>query len=326
MEQTMEASGTPNLPALIQYQNLGPVLRAEFDEVARLRQPFEEKWVRNLRQYRGQYDPEILRKIGKKRSKAFVRLTKSKCRAVLARLMDLLFPANGEKNWGIQATPDPTADPTFFKAVTDYLVSQGANITEEMADRAVAAEIKKRAQGMEKVMTDQLTESPGRQGYREVYRSVLRDGLRYGTGILKGPLYRETVKKQWTLLQGPTPQDAIFDLREVPGKPIPDYSNVPIWNFYPDTTAITIDQARFCWESHLMTKAEVQALAKRRDFFGPLVAGYLRSVPEGDAQLTNAEIQLRTMSEDMGNQARSLKYRYRVLERWGKLTGQQLRD
>ena len=38
---------------------LGAQLRGEFDESARLRKPYEDEWVKSLRQYKGRYDPGI---------------------------------------------------------------------------------------------------------------------------------------------------------------------------------------------------------------------------------------------------------------------------
>ena len=57
----------------------------------------EQRWLRNLRQYMGVYDPEIERQLQPNRSKAYPRITRVKCISVLSRLMNLMFPGN-ERN------------------------------------------------------------------------------------------------------------------------------------------------------------------------------------------------------------------------------------
>ncbi len=81
--------------------NIGVVLRQEFDDAAKDRQVFEEKWSSNLAMYRG--------KSGDKNDEEIIfRLAKTKIEAITARLIDLLFPASGELSWGIESTPVPT--------------------------------------------------------------------------------------------------------------------------------------------------------------------------------------------------------------------------
>ena len=67
----------------------------------------EERWLKDLRQYKGQYEPnEELKMAG--RSRAFVRKTRVKVKTVDARVSDLLFPSGSEQNFSIQSTPVPT--------------------------------------------------------------------------------------------------------------------------------------------------------------------------------------------------------------------------
>src|SRR5213076_1126208 len=78
---------------------LGTTLIAEFGQAELARRETEERWLKDLRQYRGIYDPEILALIGKNRSKAFVRATRVKVKTVDARVADLLFPNGTERTW-----------------------------------------------------------------------------------------------------------------------------------------------------------------------------------------------------------------------------------
>jgi hypothetical protein len=77
---------------------LGNKLSSLFTQYVSDRRVAELKWMRNLRQYLGQYDPEILQQLGKDRSLAYPKLTRVKVISVLSRIMNLMFPGN-ERNW-----------------------------------------------------------------------------------------------------------------------------------------------------------------------------------------------------------------------------------
>ena len=90
---------------------LGAALRGLFREAEAGRRDIEERWLRDLRQYKGVYDPEVAARLHPRRSKAFLRLTRAKVKAANARLMDVLFPGAGERNWSIAPTPVPEINP-----------------------------------------------------------------------------------------------------------------------------------------------------------------------------------------------------------------------
>ena len=97
-----DTEGAPETP-----QGLAAFVREAFDRSDSARKTIEEKWLNALRQYKGIYSPEVLERMDPLRSKAFVRMTRTKVKTVDSRLSDLLFPANGDKNWGIEPTPLP---------------------------------------------------------------------------------------------------------------------------------------------------------------------------------------------------------------------------
>ena len=82
-------------------------LERQVRDCVRQRQPIEERWIRNIRQYLGLYDPARLAEfVAADQSTAFVNLTRHKTNSWSARISDLLFPTDN-KNWGITATPIP---------------------------------------------------------------------------------------------------------------------------------------------------------------------------------------------------------------------------
>lgn len=100
---------------LVDFQtSLGIRVNTTFKEAKRDRQDVERRLLRDLRQYKGQYDPEIAAKMHPKRSKAFMRLTRTKVKTVTARLMDLLFPATGRRTGASARLPSLSLRLKFF--------------------------------------------------------------------------------------------------------------------------------------------------------------------------------------------------------------------
>lgn len=173
---------------------LGQGLLSEFARAEVDRREVEERWLQDLRQYKGQYDPEV--DAGIAGSKAFLRKTRIKIESVDARMTDLLFPANRERNYQVEATPEPSIPAPQKKKLVEMLVQAAgqkpAAQTIRSAVRDFAAEAARR---MDNRIHDQLTEAK----YRKVARSVLHSGHLYGTGILKGPLveHRTRISYEW---------------------------------------------------------------------------------------------------------------------------------
>ncbi|MFM7856222.1 MAG: hypothetical protein ACKO96_30940, partial [Flammeovirgaceae bacterium] len=86
---------TPLSPAPVkviksdELRQLGQNLEKLFTQYVSDRRIAELKWLRNLRQYLGIYDPEIERDLSPNRSKAYPRITRVKCISVLSHIMNL---------------------------------------------------------------------------------------------------------------------------------------------------------------------------------------------------------------------------------------------
>ena len=67
----------------------------------------EQRWLEDLRQYRGEYEPDFLKALTTaKKSAVFVNITREKTDAWASQMGDMLFPVD-DKNYGIAASPDP---------------------------------------------------------------------------------------------------------------------------------------------------------------------------------------------------------------------------
>lgn len=311
---------------------LGQDLATEFSYVSGRRQGYEQGWLKDLRQYKGIYDPEILAKLElAKRSQAFIRETRTKIRTLDARIMDLLFPANGEKNWEIQPTPNPEFLPqeerNILAQLQQLLAQSGEQRTPtraefDMAKRNVAKETTIR---MSAEIADQLAEIK----YRNIIRNVMHSGHLYGTGWLKGPLVDQATTRNWkrtpvftTGADGAqVPSTAWRIVKKPVLKPYAQFR--PIWNVFPDLSVTELDECRYVYERHMMPQHKLVELANRPDFNGAMISEYLSDHPKGDAKYSTFESELFSLkSFDMAPYPSVGMYQ--LLEYWGIVTLEQL--
>jgi hypothetical protein len=235
---------------------LGSLLLAEFAQAENARRETEERWLRDLRQYRGIYDADVLAAIGPQRSKAFVRATRVKVKTVDARVADLLFPTGTERTWTADPTPVPSVDRQTKLQIIQFLQQ---NLQRQPNPKEVEEGIKKvvgiAAKKMVQVIDDQLAEA----SYASVARRVLHSGHLYGTGILKAPLVERKTRSKFVLEHGRW-------VRKTESYVVPFVDHVPLWRWYPDMAATTLDECRFAFERHLMTRSKLAGLAKKKSF------------------------------------------------------------
>lgn len=311
-----EQMAQPDTAPSAQVDALGSTLLAEFAQAELDRRQTEERWLSDLRQYKGQYDPAVLTKIGPNRSKAFVRKTRVKIKTIDSRVADLLFPAGTEKNWEIDTTPVPSVSPEQKSLVAQRLtqMAQGQPVPPEVVDQAIMKMAKEASKKMAKVIEDQLVEAR----YKDVAIKTVHSGHLYGTGVMKGPLVERKIRTRF-VQQG----NSWIAKSETYVVPFVDY--VPLWRFYPDMSATELDQCRYAYERHQMTKADLVNLSQRKSFNKQRIVDYIKSNPQGEVKLRYFDNELRVIGErnaTQGNKAGT----YEVLERWGWLDGASLKD
>lgn len=275
---------------------LGQTLSKNFEQYRSDRRIAELKWLRNLRQYLGIYDPEIERELSANRSKAYPKITRVKVISVLSRIMNLMFPGN-ERNWEIKASPsaDMSIDDVKAAMQTMKQKNEAAGITTPMSTADVLAAVQnlaeERAKGLSVLIDDQLQELGGDQtlDYVALNRKVAQSGILYGLGVLRGPYARETKSTSWDL--------------DAEGNPVPKtvtaykpmYEFMPLWDFYPDMSAKTLTSMDGYFNRLVMTRAQVRALCERADFFGDMIKKYLKKTPSGNYKAQAFETELKGM-------------------------------
>lgn len=294
--------------------DLGTRLDQEWSETEGEKLYSERRMLRDLRQYRGQYDPEVLSKIHPNRSKAFIRLTRTKVKTFDARMMDIQFPANDDKNWVIHPTPVPELDGPVIKNLAEQMFAETGKIpTEDELKEIVIKQADASATAMEQEIADQLAEFD----FRATLRNVIHSGHIYGTGVLKGPMVKEVSSKRWY-------QDGGGNWKQLVIKRlIPVAQFVPVWDIYPDMSAKDIKNARFCWQKHLFSKNRLHKLAKRSDFNSNAIEAFIAAWPDGNANYKDYEEFLREMSTNTitdGDTNPPKREKYEIHERWGFLS------
>jgi hypothetical protein len=303
--------GTP-LPAS-PYAGLGGTLLSEFSRAETDRMDVEQRWLKDLRQYRGIYEPDVEAKL-KGRSKAFMRKTRVKVKTVDARLMDLLFPVNRERNYNVKPTPKPSAPPEVIEQVRNSLREKfERDPAEDEFEEALLKQLQERADAMASTIDDQLVDIR----YKSLAKQVLHSGNLYGTGILKGPLIETRMRMRYIYQGGKW-----VNCREEYRLPFVDF--VPLWRFYPDMNATELEGCRYAWERHLLSKPAMLALKKNRSFDGVAIQRHVDAYPMGHAQKRQFEDQLRAVGDNKTYKTTETGD-YEILERWGWIDADMLK-
>ena len=358
-------------PELVsQLTDLGVWLRDKFDETQKARRSTEDRWLKDLRQYRGRYEPPEQQRLDeqKTRAKTFAKMTRKKVKAFDNRMLDMLFPAGKDRNWDVKPTPKPASLMTplaqdliaqqqqqVFMQQVEQISAQSGEAPEAVAQKLQMggfvpeldsdtlnniqlAVAKAACDRMNSEIHDQLSQLH----YKQICSKVVHSGHLYGTGIIKGPLSQKITQPVWQnaqSLQQPAPTQMAPNQQQNPQQAMqqgwtmamgetlmPFLEFVPLWAWYPDSSARELEQMEYSFQRHLMTKSQVRTLVSRPNFDAELIEAYLKEFPDGDADLLSWETELdRDDDRNDGNPDRT-RNRYELLEFYGVLNDAQLRD
>lgn len=310
-------------------------LQAEATRRLGLKQPIEQRWIEDLEQYHGRYDQETEKVlVSEERSRLFINLTRPKTNAMGARFKDMLFPTD-ERNWAVSPTPVPKLTEAAERAAAEAqaLLDQAAqaqaaandNQNPQLADQAQQAvgaadqakqvhaqlnaqieEAKRRASNMAEEIDDQLTEC----NWPSVKRDQIDWAMKIGTGITKGPVTGDLVRKGWQQAQKQQPaldggQSKVDPQTGKPqmqpqvgpdGKPVmgdyqlnmaygtqPAHRLVDPWGFFPDPDVARIEDGNGNFERHLKNPTKLRKLAKLSGFDVDAIRRLLATKPISNA-------------------------------------------
>jgi len=265
---------------------LGTKLRSKFLQYEADRQPLEQQWLRNFRQFRGVYDSEVLEKIPAGRSRVYPLDTQVKVLGFVAKIMELMFPAN-EKNWSLSPSPVPDINQADIQAIIDGLQQRAeeeqAPVTHTDIEDAVFRFAEDRARSMERECNDQLSEA----GYTVMARKVLRSGGVYGFGITKGPMVEMRTRRSWKYNDEVSTYEA-----ETTEAPVPYYEHVKVWDIYPDLSAPSWWTQEGLFERMVFSRNDLYKLSDDEAFEGSVIREFLKLTPEGNHKRRNHETEL----------------------------------
>jgi len=307
---------------------LGDKLKSTFDSYRSDRRIQELKWLRNLRQYLGVYDPELDRELSSARSRAYPRITRVKTISVLSRVMNLMFPGN-ERNWSLEASPSPDMDPQDVMSAIQQIMAQNQQsgvqmqMTPELIKQAVNNLAQDRATQLSLVIDDQLEELGGDQtiDYVALNRLALKSGILYGLGALVGPFARMEQTTTWEI--DPNSGMPMPQVKEVYK---PQFEFVPVWDLYLDLSAKTLSQMDGYFRRMVMSRAQVRKLMDKPGFFADQIREYLKRYPNGNYKPQQFETELRSMGVKVNvNEQKTDGTKYEVIIWSGPVSGSLLK-
>lgn len=334
MAQIVELADRGGDAVMEKLRSIAGKLEAEATKRISQRHQIEQRWLEDLEQFYGLYDRETRSNLGTNnstradsaiRSKVFMNRTRPKTEAMAARLIDLLFPTD-DRNWGIQPTPVPEltgkaeeaylaqqklreqmkalqeqqeaaaaqeqgqVDPAMLQQMKEMEAQAQAVETAIAELDAAMGEARKRAELMENEISDQLNECL----YNAVMRDVIEDACKLGTGICKGPVTGDKIRKGWKKVQLATQGGQMVEDYELQHSDTnqPAMRRVDPWSFFPDMSVRDIKDGEGPLERHLMNAKQLRQFAKHAGVDQQAVRRLLRaksttSAPSYVADLRN---------------------------------------
>ncbi len=316
-----------------EYSGAVSFIKDQFRRSEEARRVDEERWLDAYRNYRGLYSSEV-QFTETEKSKAFIKVTKTKVLAAYAQVVDVLM-AGSKFPIGIEARqfPNNVADAVSMdpNKLTEEKVKEEAGVDYKISNNIVRPDIakdlgiykedltqiqddlelgagkmpgsityepaKRAAQKMEKLMHDQLDESEAPKHLR----SMAFETCLFGSGCMKGPFAQTKEYPRWT-------EDGDYDpVMET----IPKVEYVSIWDFYPDPDARNMSEAEFAIQRHRMNRTQLRSLKKRPHFRSESIELALEYGPDYTRSYWEDALEDDGISPEME--------RYEVLEYWGIL-------
>lgn len=307
-------------------QQLGDHLKSRFSQYQKDRTEQEKQWLQDLYQFLGKYDPEIENNLDANRSRAYPKVTRTKIMVIVARLMNLLFPQS-DKSWEISPSRVPNLEEDELQQAYDEWRNQNpeAEVTEQQLEQIIEDFAREAARRLEKHIESQLADAMGSAAESDnsdfVYlcRRVIMSAAIYGMGILKGPMTVSYNRHRFELIPGSEPAVVSEESYR------PYFEPVEVWDYYPDLNARSFEQMDGQFEDHVYAKHQLQALARRPDFFGDLIRQYMEINPSGSGDKRSHENQLESLNNRKSKKTKEGK-KFRVQEYWGTVDKEMVEE
>ena len=322
-----------------EIQSLGSRLSDVFTEYKDARKETENEWLKDLRQFQGMYEPEVLARLNESgaRSKVFVGLTRTKVMAAYSRIVDLLFQ-HGDSYFGIEPTPIPQLDPLKAMQIREQAVMQitaaSGGMAPELNEDLIAARMseleeefledeqiiaKEAAEKMAVEIHDQLIEANAEQKLKE---AILESTI-FGSGAIKAGTIRIDRVQSYSRIQDPTTGQTGFALSQIE-KAMPEVESVSIFDLYPDPYCTSLDDCEGLFRRHVLTRSQLRDLADRPGFDGDMIRYLIKHNRQGNHTEEDHEKTRRRIAGI--NEYSESSNRFEVIEYWGEIDGYELEE
>ena len=306
----------------IKYSRMVEFILKEFNRSKQKRMTDESRWLECYRNYRGLYGPTT-QFTSTEKSKAFIKITKTKVQAAVAQITEVLFagnkfpigveaarlPLGAEDSLNVdpqsQAQPSLKSNPQMSPQIAKVLgpkknvlaqvegqLQAGTGLT---PNAIVFEPAKDSARKMEKQIHDQLDETDASKHLRQ----GVTDLALFGSMVIKGPLAVNKEYPRWS----------------PDGKYIPEMRLTPrmncvhIWDAYPDADARTASEMEKFIERHRLSKSDLRALNRRPHFRKANIEAAISDGPNYNQEYWEYDL---TEENDV-----TPEQRWEVLEYWG---------
>ena len=296
---------------------LAETLLGYFDTVKNQRRLKEDEWIRSLRQYKRQYDPEILAKIRQyKGSEVYPNYTRSKVKPTISKINSIFFPVTN-RSWEIEVDKTQPVPQDILAEVNQEVMAlqqQGQPVDKDTVKKIFHQKVTE----LSEIATTDIDAQLRDMKFEEMFNSTNYSTVVFGTGILKG-----IMTKAETMYEMSFTDEGVAQNRKVVYKPYVEY--VPIWNVYPDYSTYDPSKLSFVFEMHKMSKKELLNLSKFEGFDVKAIKNFIKTHPEGNYTKPNWEKQLEGLADEQGKKEPIIG-NYQVLEYWGYVDGHFLKD
>ena len=276
------------------HEALGLRLSSKFDVYENERKQLEKQWLKNLRQYKGIYDPDV--KIPEGKSRVYPKDTHTKIVGWVAKMMEMMFPAQ-ELNFSVDVTPFPNISEDDLQSIITTLEQEAVMVaqqqtqeamqqdpnaqpvqpqepTKERIEKAVREFAKQRAYRMELECKDQLSDKG--IDYPELCKKTIRRGGIYGFGVVEGPHVLTQTERTWEK----NPLTGQFEAKSEKVRK-PRYITLKSWDIYPDLSAMTWADQEGLFTRKVYNRNGLRKLAEREfsRFMKPMIRQWFPNNP-----------------------------------------------
>lgn len=320
---------------------LASFIHEQYSRAKVARQPQEEAWLRQYRNYRGVYGPDT-QFTDTEKSRAFLKVTKTKVLAAYAQISEVLFAGGKfpigyeESKYPLGVAPEVNYDPERVteKAIEEKMpgvkytpkrkyvrpeietelgpykemlapVAEELVVGDEAGPKgAIFEPAREAALMMEDKVSDQLSETDADKHLR----MMIFELCCFGSGVMKGPFSEQKEYPRWN-------SEGKYDpITET----VPRIECRSIWNIYPDPEARTTGELTYTVDRHRLARNGLRKLKSRPFFREDAIE---RAIEFGPSYQTE---QWETVLQD--NDTETPANRYEVLEFWGMVDVDMLEE